>query len=164
MPSLHSTEKLCGRRVPRARAEIPGLARVTVAGAAAVTGASGSAAHAGRPREQAPPDAALWAGNPPRAPPAESLSRTGPPGQEMMLGRCEDRPSHQRPLQSANDPDATMLATPWPHVTMANRPLTARAGRPASHIAGSAPMIRACPVTASVHRIPHEEQACPHSS
>ena len=102
MPStLHSTKKLCSRCGPRARAELPDLTRAAIAGAAVVTRASGSAAHAGRPRERVPSDAPPWAGNPPRAPPAVYLSRTGPSGQKMMLGRCEDRPSHQRPLQSA---------------------------------------------------------------
>ena len=89
---LHSTGAVDSRRVPDVRVRFLGSAR------AAVAGASGSAAYAGRPRDQAPLDAGRWADNPPRAPPAAALSRTRPRAGNDAGPMWRIGPANQRPL------------------------------------------------------------------
>jgi hypothetical protein len=109
---LYSTE-IAGRRVRHVRAELVGSARA-VAGAMLATRASGSAAHAGRSREQAPSAAGHPpGGNRPRAPPADASCPCWSTGQERNWADVRHRPSPaiSDHYQSANDRDVTMLAT-----------------------------------------------------
>jgi hypothetical protein len=146
---LYSTEATGSRRVPDVRAGFPGSARAAAAGAAVAAGASGSAARAGRPREQVLPDAWRWAGNPPRAPPAASQSRTRSRAGDDAGPMWRIGPAISDHSLSANDRDVHDASNPkaarHQRKLAVSRSRAWSARRQASFIAGSAPMIRACP-------------------
>jgi hypothetical protein len=116
---LYSTKAASDGRVAGASVEFLGSIWTVVAGAEVEMAAIDSAACAGRPPKHARSGTARWIAF--RGRRRASLSRTFAPGAGDDAGpsaaHTGPSPAISDHSQSANDRDATMIVTTWPHVT-----------------------------------------------
>ena len=163
---LYSTEAVGSGRVPDVRPGFPGSIRAPAAGAAVVAGASGSAAHAGRPRGQAPCHAVRWTARRSRAPPPAPLSRPRPRAGNDAGPMCGTGPATSDHSQSA----MIVMARCYNHMAARHQRrigcfagLSLGCARRASIVhRGICSRGPGSPGPSSLCGTHHEEQTCPH--